>query len=76
MSTDSCITANLEALQTRLIRAAALVGEARLAMAEAKRNQAIGTILELDETLPECDILFKTIIMQHRARRRDEEVQP
>lgn len=72
------IAANLEALHIRLQRAMRTVGEARLALAEKRPNQAIGTILDLERALPECDALFRTILLLHRSRETfaQQEAQP
>ena len=74
MSTNSpiinaaIITANLEALHIRLQYAARLAGAAAVAMAQDNQNRAIGTILECEILLPECDALFRTILLMHRSR--------
>ena len=62
------ISANLEALHIRLQNAMRQVGEARLAMVEKRQNLAIGCIIELEHVLPECDALFRTIMLLHRSR--------
>lgn len=62
------IAANLEALHIRLQHAMRTVGEARLAMVEKRQNLAIGTIVDLERVLPECDALFRTILLLHRSR--------
>ena len=62
------ITANLEALHIRLQYAARLAGAAAVAMAQDNQNRAIGTILECEILLPECDALFRTILLMHRSR--------
>jgi hypothetical protein len=70
-ATSLAITANLEALRIRLERAAALSGEARLAMAQNKPNLAIGTVLEFEQSLPECVALFQAILALHRTASRE-----
>lgn len=62
-----CILANLDALQARLLEADMLVRDARHAMVTGKRNLAIGTIVPLERSLPECEALFRTIMMLHRS---------
>jgi hypothetical protein len=62
------ITANLEALHIRLQYAARLAGAASVAMAQDNQNRAVGTILECERILPECDALFRTILLMHRSR--------
>ena len=39
-----------------------------------QRNRAIGTILEFERTLPECEALVRTALLLHQNARR--EVQP
>ncbi len=62
------ITANLAALRGRLRQASVLALDACTAMTEARQNLAIGTIAELERILPECDALFRTIMLLHRSR--------
>ena len=62
------IMANLEALHIRLQYAARLAGAASVAMAEDNQNRAIGSILECDRILPECDALYRTILLLHQSR--------
>jgi hypothetical protein len=62
------ITANLEALHIRLQYATRLAGAASVAMAEHNQNRAVGTIIECERILPECDALFRTILLLHRSR--------
>jgi hypothetical protein len=74
MTTNSPITnaaiimANLEALHIRLQYATRLAGAASVAMAQDNQNRAVGTILECEILLPECDALFRTILLMHRSR--------
>lgn len=62
------IAANLVALHARLQHALAEVAEASHAMCLDRQAMAIGTILDLERILPECDVLYRTIIMLHRSR--------
>ncbi len=62
------IAANLVALHARLRHALAEVAEASRAMCLDRQVMAIGTILDLERILPECDVLYRTIIMLHRSR--------
>ena len=62
------IAANLVALHARLRHALAEVVEASRAMCLNQQAMAIGTILDLERILPECDALYRTIIMLHRSR--------
>ena len=63
---DESILANIVALHDRLSEAATLANEACKAMRDGKRNRAIGTILEFEITLPECEALFRTALLLHR----------
>jgi hypothetical protein len=67
-SNTGIITANLTALHARLWKALAEVADAQRAMALNQQNMAIGTILDLERILPECDALYRTIILLHRSR--------
>ena len=62
------IMANLEALHIRLQYATRLAGTASVAMAEDNQHRAIGSILECDRILPECDALYRTILLLHQSR--------
>ncbi len=61
------IGANLMALHTRLQLAEQTAGGAIIALAARNQNLAIGHLLDLDRLLPECDALYRTIIMLHRS---------
>ena len=60
--------ANLNVLRLRLKIAASLVAEACTAMAAGQQNQAIGTIIDLEQGLPECDALLRATLVLHRMR--------
>jgi hypothetical protein len=62
------IAANLDALYLRLRQALKLADDSRLAMADGKQNLAIGTIVDLERVLPECEALYRTILILHRSR--------
>ena len=64
----TAIAANLDVLRLQLTIAATLVAEACTAMASGQPNQAIGTILDLERTLPECDALLRATLVLHRMR--------
>ena len=64
----TAIAANLEVLKLRLRSAADLVAEACTAMAADEQNQAIGTVLDLERGLPECDALLRATLALHRMR--------
>lgn len=63
---QNAIAANLAALSQRLTEAAHLAEEAHAAMAQGEQNQAIGTILDFDRTLPEAQALYAAAIALHR----------
>ncbi len=65
------IAANLMALHARLRTAEHTASEAIIALAARNQNLAIGHILDLDRILPECDALYRTIIMLHRSGDND-----
>jgi hypothetical protein len=71
---NEAILANIEALHDRLREAVTRASEAHEAMRDGQRNRAIGTILEFEHTLPECEALFRTALLLHRNASR--EVQP
>lgn len=65
---DSAIAANLDALSHRLAQASALALSAAAAMAEGRRNLAIGTVLDLERTPPEIQALFNAALALHRGK--------
>ncbi len=54
--------ANLDALAYQLDDAAGLVSEARDAMKANNRNLAIGTVLSLERTLPQCMTVLQSVL--------------
>lgn len=68
---NEAILANIAALHDRLGEAATRAGEAREAMRNGHRNRAIGTILEFERTLPECEALFRTALLLHHSALRE-----
>jgi hypothetical protein len=68
---DEAILANIAALHDRLVQAVILSSEACEAMCDGHRNRAIGTILEFEHTLPECEALFRTALLLHRSASRE-----
>jgi hypothetical protein len=64
---NEAILANIAALHDRLAEAATRASEAHEAMRNGQRNRAIGTILEFEQTLPECEALFRTALLLHRS---------
>lgn len=61
------IAANLMALRNRLRRALAAVRFGCSALNAGNQNLAIGSILALERQLPECEALYRTIVMLHRS---------
>ena len=68
---NEAILANIVALHDRLGKAVTLAALAREAMRDGQRNLAIGTILEFEHTLPECEALFRTALLLHRSAARE-----
>lgn len=62
------IAANLVALHARLKIALAMVTDASRAMTADNQNLAMGSILDLESIIPECDALYRTIVLLHRSR--------
>jgi len=62
------IAANMMALHTRLQFAQRRASDAIIAMAEPDQNRAVGGIIDLERVLPECDALYRTILLLHRSR--------
>lgn len=60
----------LAALVHHLAGAQHLAVEARDAMQRSERNLAIGTVLPLEQTLPECDALVRAVLTLQRWRNR------
>jgi hypothetical protein len=65
---ESAIAANLDALSLRLAQASTLALSGAAAMAEGRRNLAIGTVLDLERTLPEIQALFNAALALHRGK--------
>lgn len=63
----AAIAANLDALTAMLQDAAALAAEAKQAMDDGQRNQAIGTILPVEELLPAAGALLGAAMALHRT---------
>ena len=64
----TAISVNLEALRQRLVIAIEVVDDAESALDASQLNQAIGSICELERSLPECDALLRAILVLHRMR--------
>jgi F0F1-type ATP synthase membrane subunit c/vacuolar-type H+-ATPase subunit K len=66
---DAAIAANLAALAQRLEEATVVAREASSAMENRHRNLAIGTLLVIEEMLPEAQALFSAALALHRGQR-------
>ncbi|MEQ1694823.1 MAG: hypothetical protein ABL901_03185 [Hyphomicrobiaceae bacterium] len=62
------ITANMMAIRYRLFRALEAVRFSCKAMKAENQDLAIGFILDVERQLPECEALYRTIVMLHRSR--------
>ena len=62
------LMANLDALHLRLQRAERAAADARTELGYGRQNLAIGTILDLETLLPECEALFRMVLMIHRSK--------
>ncbi|RTL70317.1 MAG: hypothetical protein EKK41_12800 [Hyphomicrobiales bacterium] len=62
------ISANLVALHARLKLGLAMTTAASRAMTEDNQNLAMGSIIDLERIIPECDALYRTILLLHRSR--------
>ena len=67
--TKKAIAANLEALGNMLDIAAVRVEEAEEAIRQGEQNQAIGSILGLEEHLQNALALYRAAIALHRTGR-------
>ena len=64
---QKAIAANISAMGDLLDTAQLRVSEARQAIAEGEQNQAIGSILDLDQQLGDALALYRACIALHRA---------
>ncbi len=60
----------LAALAHQLAEAQKLTVQARIAMEQNERNLAIGTVMPLEQRLPECDALLRAVLTLHTWRNR------
>ena len=60
----------LAALAHQLAEAQTLADDARKAMEANERRLAIGTVMPLEQRLPECDALLKAVLTLHTWRNR------
>lgn len=65
---EKAIVANIEAMSQMLNQAASLAEEAKTAMAASEQNQAIGTILPLEELLANAAALYKAALALHQQK--------
>lgn len=63
---DAAIHAYLAVLDLRLGEAEAIANRACHFMAEQNRNAAIGTVMELEQMLPQCSALVTASLILHR----------
>ena len=63
---NDLIAVGLMALHARLQSAETTAGGAIIAMAARNQNLAIGHLLDLGSLLPECDALYRTILLLQR----------
>ena len=72
-STPCCqaILTNLTVLHARLAESSCVTADACTAAREGNRNGAIGVILGLEQTLKECETLYRMILLLHRAEVRE-----
>ncbi len=60
----------LAALAHQLAEAQKLADDARKAMEQNERRLAIGTVMPLEQRLPECDALLRAVLTLHTWRNR------
>ena len=65
---DGAILANIDILHLRLAQARFRAADAVTAMRSGQRNLAIGTLIDLEQLLPEIDALYRTVMLLHRTR--------
>ena len=70
MYTDAAIQSLLEVLNGFLTDASELSETAVEAIESGQLNQAIGTILDLEQMLPAAQALYTTVIVLHRLPRK------
>ena len=68
---NKAIGSNLELLHQRLQRATTSALHATATMAAGNRNLAIGYMFDLERLLPECDALYRTVLLLHRSGDED-----
>ena len=68
LRTLDCLAVNVYALEIRLRTAVDLLVGAREALTEHRQNLAIGTLLPLEQLLPEASALMATILLLHRSQ--------
>ena len=70
MTTENPIKPLLQVLAGTLADASQYADEASMAMAHGEQNQAIGTLLYLDDLLPTAQALYKAALTLHRLPRK------
>ena len=70
MTTENPIRPLLEALASVLYEAQVSADHAAAAMAQDQQNQAIGTILDLEQRLPAAQALYTAALTLHRLPRK------
>ena len=68
--TKKAIAANIEALDQMLADMATRVAEAYQAIEAGEQNQAVGTILGLDQELEDALALYRAAIALHKGGRQ------
>jgi hypothetical protein len=70
MTTENPINLLLQVLSGTLADASQYADDASMAMAHDEQNQAIGTLLYLDDLLPTAQALYKAALTFHRLPRK------
>ena len=68
--TTAALIANMTALAELLADAAKYATEAAAEMAEGKRNLAIGTLLQIEQTVPDAAVIMQATLALHRVAGR------
>ncbi len=68
--TTAALTANIAALADLLAEAAKYAAEAAEAMAGGNRNLAVGTLLQIEQTVPDAKAIMDATFALHRIAGR------
>lgn len=68
--TAAALTANMAALAELLADAAKVAAEAAEAMATGNRNLAVGTLLQIEQTVPDAKAIMDATLALHRVAGR------